>query len=112
MVEIPVYYQTGHHNLIGTGQDVLWPSFTERFDYELELAVIIGREGRNVSAAEAHHYIAGYTILNDFSARDIQGREMKVRLGQPRENIGQRHWAWLVTADEIPIHIRWTWWPV
>ncbi len=101
--EIPVYYQTGHHNLIGTGQDVLWPSFTERFDYELELAVIIGREGRNVSAAEAHHYIAGYTILNDFSARDIQGREMKVRLGPAKG----KHWAsgvgpWLVTPDEIP----------
>jgi 2-keto-4-pentenoate hydratase/2-oxohepta-3-ene-1,7-dioic acid hydratase in catechol pathway len=79
--EFPVYYQTGHHNLLGTDQDVPWPSFTERFDYELELAVIIGREGRNVPASTAREYIAGYTILNDFSARDIQRREMKVRLG-------------------------------
>ena len=101
--EIPVYYQTGHHNLIGTDQDVLWPSFTQRFDYELELAAIIGREGRNIPAAEAHQYIAGYTILNDFSARDIQRREMRVRLGPAKG----KHWTsavgpWMVTSDEIP----------
>lgn len=101
--EIPVYYQSGHHNLIGTDEDVPWPSFTERFDYELELAVVIGREGRNISASQARHYIAGYTILNDFSARDIQRREMRVRLGPAKG----KHWCtgvgpWVVTADEIP----------
>jgi 2-keto-4-pentenoate hydratase/2-oxohepta-3-ene-1,7-dioic acid hydratase in catechol pathway len=101
--QMPVYYQTGHHNLIGTDQDVLWPSFTERFDYELELAVVIGREGRNIPAAEARHYIAGYSVLNDFSARDIQRREMKVRLGPAKG----KHWCtgvgpWLVTPEEIP----------
>lgn len=100
--EMPVYYQTGHHNLIGTDQDVLWPSFTERFDYELELAAVIGREGRNVPASEARDYIAGYTILNDFSARDVQRREMKVRLGPAKG----KHWCsglgpWMVTIDEI-----------
>jgi 2-keto-4-pentenoate hydratase/2-oxohepta-3-ene-1,7-dioic acid hydratase in catechol pathway len=100
--EMPVYYQTGHHNLIGTDEDVLWPSFTNRFDYELELAVVIGREGRNIKAADAREYIAGYTILNDFSARDIQRREMKVRLGPAKG----KHWCsglgpWMVTADEI-----------
>jgi len=100
--EMPVYYQTGHHNLIGTGADVPWPSFTQRFDYELELAAVIGREGRNIPDAEARDYIAGYTILNDFSARDIQRREMKVRLGPAKG----KHWAsgvgpWMVTAEEI-----------
>src|SRR5664279_583221 len=100
--EMPVYYQTGHHNLIGTGQDVLWPRFTKRFDYELELAAIIGREGRNIKAEDAQEYIAGYTILNDFSARDIQKREMKVRLGPAKG----KHWCsglgpWMVTADEL-----------
>jgi len=101
--EMPVYYQTGHHNLIGSGQDVLWPSFTERFDYELELAAIIGKEGRNIPEPEARNYIAGYTILNDFSARDIQRREMKVRLGPAKG----KHWCsavgpWMVTPEEIP----------
>lgn len=100
--ETPVYYQSGHHNLLGTDEDVLWPRFTKRFDYELELAVIIGKEGRNVAAKDARQYIAGYTILNDFSARDIQRREMKVRLGPAKG----KHWAsalgpWMATPDAV-----------
>ncbi len=101
--EIPVYYKGGHRNIIGTGQDALWPSFTQKFDYELELAAVIGREGSNVPAARARDYIAGYTVMNDFSARDIQRREMRVRLGPAKG----KDWCtalgpWLVTADEIP----------
>jgi 2-keto-4-pentenoate hydratase/2-oxohepta-3-ene-1,7-dioic acid hydratase in catechol pathway len=101
--EIPVYYKSGHHNIIGTDEDVTWPSFTEKFDYELELAAVIGRKGRNIPAAEARAYIAGYTVMNDFSARDIQRQEMRVRLGPAKG----KDWAtalgpWLVTPDEIP----------
>lgn len=100
--EIPVYYKSGHHNIIGTDQDVRWPSFTEKFDYELELAAVVGEAGRDISAAEAHKYIAGYTVMNDFSARDIQRQEMKVRLGPAKG----KDWAtaigpYLVTPDEI-----------
>jgi 2-keto-4-pentenoate hydratase/2-oxohepta-3-ene-1,7-dioic acid hydratase in catechol pathway len=100
--EIPVYYQTGHHHVVGTDTDVPWPSFTEKFDYELELAAVIGKKGRNIPAARAGGYIAGYTVMNDFSARDIQRREMKVRLGPAKG----KHWCtalgpWLVTRDEI-----------
>jgi 2-keto-4-pentenoate hydratase/2-oxohepta-3-ene-1,7-dioic acid hydratase in catechol pathway len=109
--EIPVYYKSGHRNVIGTDQEVLWPSFTEKFDYELELAIVIGREGRNVKAAEARRYIAGFTIMNDFSARDIQRKEMKVRLGPAKG----KDWStalgpWLVTPDEIgdPYNLRMT----
>lgn len=107
--EFPVYYQTGHHNIIGTDEDVLWPSFTEKFDYELELAAVIGRKGTNIRGAEARDYIAGFTIMNDFSARDIQRREMKVRLGPAKG----KHWCtglgpYLVTADDIrdPYNLR------
>ena len=101
--EIPVYYQTGHHNIIGSDEDVLWPSFTQKFDYELELAAVIGKQGSNVSASDARDYIAGFTIMNDFSARDIQRREMKVRLGPAKG----KHWCTglgphLVTRDDIP----------
>lgn len=90
--EIPVYYKSGHHNIIGTDQDVHWPSFTEKFDYELELAAVIGQKGS----------IAGFTVMNDFSARDIQRKEMKVRLGPAKG----KDWCtalgpWLVTTDEI-----------
>jgi 2-keto-4-pentenoate hydratase/2-oxohepta-3-ene-1,7-dioic acid hydratase in catechol pathway len=100
--EIPVYYKSGHHNIIGHEQDVHWPSFTERFDYELELAAIIGRQGRNIKKDDARQYIAGFTIMNDFSARDIQHKEMKVRLGPAKG----KDWCtslgpWLVTPDEI-----------
>jgi 2-keto-4-pentenoate hydratase/2-oxohepta-3-ene-1,7-dioic acid hydratase in catechol pathway len=101
--EIPVYYKGGHQNIIGTEQDVLWPSFTEKFDFELELAIVIGKRGRNIPAAEASEHIAGYMVMNDFSARDIQRKEMKVRLGPAKG----KDWCTaigpvLVTPDEIP----------
>src|SRR5205085_677296 len=100
--QIPVYYKSGHHHIIGTGEDVEWPSFTEKFDYELELAAIVGKQGRNVPAENAREYIAGFTIMNDFSARDIQRQEMKVRLGPAKG----KDWCtaigpYLVTSDEI-----------
>ncbi len=100
--EIPVYYQSGRQNIIGTGEDVLWPSFTERFDYELEMALVIGKTGRNIPADRAREYIAGFMVMNDFSARDIQRREMRVRLGPAKG----KDWCTamgpvLVTADEI-----------
>jgi 2-keto-4-pentenoate hydratase/2-oxohepta-3-ene-1,7-dioic acid hydratase in catechol pathway len=100
--EIPVYYKSGHHNILGTDEDVPWPSFTEQFDYELELAAVIGKKGSNIPAARAGEYIAGFTVMNDFSARDIQRREMRVRLGPAKG----KDWAtafgpWLVTPDEI-----------
>lgn len=100
--EIPVYYKSGVNGIIGTDQDAPWPSFTEKFDYELELAAVIGRRGTNIAAAEAGQYIAGYTIMNDFSARDIQKKEMRVRLGPAKG----KDWCtalgpWLVTPDEV-----------
>jgi 2-keto-4-pentenoate hydratase/2-oxohepta-3-ene-1,7-dioic acid hydratase in catechol pathway len=107
--EIPVYYKSGHHNIIGTDADVFWPSFTRQFDYELELAVIIGKKGTNIPSERTHEYIAGYTIMNDFSARDIQRKEMKVRLGPAKG----KDWCtaigpWLVTPDETgdPYNLR------
>jgi 2-keto-4-pentenoate hydratase/2-oxohepta-3-ene-1,7-dioic acid hydratase in catechol pathway len=109
--EMPVYYKSGHQNILGTDQDVSWPSFTERFDYELEVAIVVGRRGSNIAAGDASRYIAGYTVMNDFSARDIQRKEMKVRLGPAKG----KDWATaigpvLVTPDEIgdPYNLRMT----
>ena len=109
--QIPVYYKSGHHNIIGTDEDAPWPSFTEKFDYELELAAIIGKKGRDIPAERAAEYIAGYTVMNDFSARDIQKQEMKVRLGPAKG----KDWCtalgpYLVTPDEIgdPYNLRMT----
>jgi 2-keto-4-pentenoate hydratase/2-oxohepta-3-ene-1,7-dioic acid hydratase in catechol pathway len=109
--EIPVYYKSGHQNIIGPEQDVLWPSFTEKFDYELEFAFVIGKRGRNIPAARAREYIAGFTVMNDFSARDIQRKEMRVRLGPAKG----KDWCTgigpvLVTPDEIgdPYNLKMT----
>lgn len=109
--EIPVYYRSGNHNIIGSDEDVLWPRFTEKFDYELELAAVIGKRGTNITAWKAGAYIAGYMVMNDFSARDIQRKEMKVRLGPAKG----KDWCTalgpvLVTADEVgdPYHLTMT----
>ncbi len=100
--EIPVYYKSGRHNILGPDADVTWPSFTSKFDYELELAAVIGKYGRNIKAGNAREYIAGFTVMNDFSARDVQRKEMKVRLGPAKG----KDWAtalgpWLVTPDQV-----------
>ena len=109
--EMPVYYKGGHQNIIGPDQPVPWPTFTEKFDYELELAIVIGKRGRNIKAKDAGEYIAGYTVMNDFSARDIQRKEMKVRLGPAKG----KDWCTaigpvLVTPDEVkdPYNLRMT----
>jgi 2-keto-4-pentenoate hydratase/2-oxohepta-3-ene-1,7-dioic acid hydratase in catechol pathway len=101
--EFPVYYKGNHQAIIGPDDDVVWPSFTEKFDYELELAVVIGRAGKDIPAERAKEYIAGYTVMNDFSARDIQRKEMRVRLGPAKG----KDWCtaigpMLVTPEEVP----------
>ena len=99
----PVYYKGNHRTIIGPDQDLPWPLETNKLDYELELACIIGREGRDVSEREASGYIAGYTIMNDFSARDVQFQEMACRLGPAKgKDFGTAIGPCLVTPDEIP----------
>ncbi len=100
--EIPVYYKGAHWSIIGPDDEVKWPSFTEKFDYELELAIIIGKQGKNIKESEAAHYIAGFMVMNDFSARDIQRKEMKVRLGPAKgKDFATAIGPVLVTPDEI-----------
>jgi len=100
--KLPVYYKGNPNTLIGHEAPVLWPHYTKRMDYELELACIIGKEGRNIPVEEASQYIAGYAIMNDFSARDIQREEMLCRLGPAKgKDFATAVGPWLVTADEI-----------
>lgn len=102
---MPVYYKGNPASLVGHGEDVRWPGYTQLLDYELELAVVIGREGTDVPEEEARSYIFGYTILNDFSARDVQAREMSVGLGPAKGKdfrTGTALGPWIVTADELP----------
>jgi len=100
--EIPVCYKGNPDSVIGPEDTILWPSFTDLLDYELEYGIYIGREGRNISQDEAEKYIAGYTIFNDVSARDIQMKEMSVGLGPAKgKDTCNVMGPCLVTPDEV-----------
>jgi 2-keto-4-pentenoate hydratase/2-oxohepta-3-ene-1,7-dioic acid hydratase in catechol pathway len=102
--ERPIYYKSNRFSVVGTGAEVRMPSYTQRFDYELEWGIFIGREGTDIPKHEARSYIGGYTIFNDFSARDIQLREQKGRLGPAKGKDfdgGNAMGPCLVTPDEI-----------
>lgn len=79
--EIPAYYKGATAGFIGHQAEILWPSYTDILDYELELGMIIGLDGYNVHKKNAYKHIFGFTVLNDISARDIQRKEMQIRLG-------------------------------
>lgn len=79
--EIPAYYKGGNTGFIGNDEIIPWPYYSEQLDYELELGVVIGRDGKNVKSHQVKNHIFGFTILNDISARDIQRKEMSIRLG-------------------------------
>lgn len=102
--EIPAYYCSNRLIVAGPEDPILWPRFTEKLDYELEFGIYIGKYGINIPESQAEAYIAGYTIYNDVSARDIQGREMSLWLGPAKgKNFLNGHimGPCLVTPDEI-----------
>lgn len=100
--EYPVYYKSSTAGFIGPDEFIPWPSFTQKLDYELELAAIIGKKIRNTKAKEAHKGIFGFTILNDVSARDIQREEMRVRLGPSKgKDFCSVLGPVVITADEF-----------
>ncbi|GKS60067.1 fumarylacetoacetase [Nitrospira sp.] len=98
----PVYYKGNHRTIIGPDQDLRWPLNTAKLDYELELACVIGRKGMDIAERDAGQYIAGYTIMNDFSARDVQFQEMACRLGPAKgKDFATAIGPSLVTPDEV-----------
>lgn len=102
--EMPTYYRTTHTNVAGPEDPILWPSYTEQLDYELEFACCIGKPGKNISKEKASDHIFGYTIYNDVSARDILAKEMGLGVGPAKgKNFGNANimGPCLVTADEI-----------
>lgn len=101
----PIYFKANRMNVIGHEQDVIWPRYAERMDYELELACVIGQKAKNVSRENARDVIFGYTIYNDFSARDAQSKEMAFRMGPAKGkdfDTGNIFGPCIVTKDEIP----------
>ncbi len=100
--EAPTFYFTNPYAVIGAHDDVPVPPGAGVLDFELEVAAIIGREGADLGPAQARHHIVGYTIFNDWSARDLQAREMKVNLGPAKgKDTATTLGPWLVTADEL-----------
>jgi 2-keto-4-pentenoate hydratase/2-oxohepta-3-ene-1,7-dioic acid hydratase in catechol pathway len=100
----PVYYKANRFNVAEPDEDIPWPRYSRVMDFELELACIIGRRGVDIPKVRAHEHIFGYTIFNDFSARDAQVREMEGRLGPAKGkdfDKGNVFGPCIVTADEI-----------
>jgi len=79
--QFPVFYFTNPNAIFGHDDEIPYPPYTHAMDYELEIAVVIGKAGTNIKPEEAEQHIFGYTIFNDWSARDIQRKEMAVGLG-------------------------------
>nr|WP_316643484.1 fumarylacetoacetate hydrolase family protein [uncultured Roseateles sp.] len=79
--ERPLYFKCNRFSVVGPDAVVEWPPFAQKMDYELELAVVIGKKVRDVPEAEAMDAVFGYTIYNDFSARDVQAHESQFRMG-------------------------------
>ena len=79
--ETPIYYKGNPASVVGHGADLCWPDYTEKFDYELEFGCYIGRQGCNIAVEDAAKHIAGYTIFNDMSARDVIPGEVSMFLG-------------------------------
>lgn len=103
--ELPVYYK-GNPSAVGADGDVVpMPAYATNMDFEFEFAAVIGRGGSDIQRADAASHIYGYMVYNDFSAREIQQREMSVGLGPAKGKDFQKGHVfgpWLVTADEIP----------
>lgn len=100
--EAPTFYFTNPYALVGAHDDVAVPPGSALFDFELEVAAVVGRDGESLTAEQARDAIFGYTVLNDWSARDLQRREQKVNLGPAKgKDSATTLGPWLVTADEL-----------
>ena len=99
--EHPLLFSKATSSVVGPCDDVVLPSESEQVDYEVELAVVIGKTATAVSEADAYDYIAGYTVANDVSARDIQFRQQQWHQGKSYDTFCPMG-PWLVTKDEIP----------
>lgn len=103
--ERPLYYKANRFSISGPGDTIRWPDYSRLMDYECELACVIGRPGADIRREHALGHVFGYTIFNDFSARDAQGAEMPGGLGPAKGKDFDGANAFgpcIVTADEIP----------
>jgi len=104
--QYPIFYFTNHNAIQGPGAIYCMPDHFQQLDFELEIAIVIGKEGKNIKAKDADEYIAGFTIMNDLSARKLQMEEMLLNLGPAKgKDFSTVIGPWLVTPDEIKSHL-------
>ncbi|MFI1459162.1 fumarylacetoacetate hydrolase family protein [Nocardia carnea] len=100
--DAPTFYFTNPHAVLGPDDEALFPATCVVRDFELEVAAVVGRTGRSLPEDQAREAIFGYTIMNDWSARDLQSREMQVSLGPAKgKDFATSLGPWIVTADEF-----------
>jgi fumarylacetoacetate (FAA) hydrolase len=100
--EYPIFYFTNHNAIQGPGEIWCMPDHFRQLDFELEASIVIGKKGRNIKASDADRYIAGFMIMNDMSARQLQMEEMKLNLGPAKgKDFSTVIGPWLVTPDEL-----------
>ena len=99
--EQPVYYKGNTRSIIGPGDLIPWPAFTRKLDFEFEIAAVVGKPGKDITVSDAARHIAGYMVMNDCSARDIQRNEMVCRMGPAKgKDFATVLGPYFVTADE------------
>ncbi|MET0214850.1 MAG: fumarylacetoacetate hydrolase family protein [Vicinamibacterales bacterium] len=104
--QVPAYYKGDPDTVVGPDADLPWPAYSEQLDFELELAMVVGRRGKDIRRAEARRYIFGYTIWNDVSARDQQMKEGPIGMGPSKGKDfdgGNVLGPYLVTSDELDV---------
>jgi 2-keto-4-pentenoate hydratase/2-oxohepta-3-ene-1,7-dioic acid hydratase in catechol pathway len=104
--QIPAYYKGMPDTVIGPEEEIPWPAYTEKLDHELELAIVIGKRGKDITRERALEHVFGYTIWNDMSARDVQTKELPIGMGPAKA----KDWdgsnvlgPCIVTADEADV---------
>jgi fumarylacetoacetate (FAA) hydrolase len=104
--QFPIFYFGNHNSVFGQGNVKVEDDHLKGCDFELECAVVIGKKGKNIPSNRADEYIAGYMIMNDFSARVLQMEEMKLSLGPAKgKDFATTLGPWLVTPDELESYI-------
>jgi fumarylacetoacetate (FAA) hydrolase len=103
--QFPVFYFTNHNSVFGEGEVYVEKDHLQKLDFELECAIVIGKNGMNINSKDADDYIAGYMIMNDLSARTLQMEEMKLNLGPAKgKDFATILGPYLVTSDELEQH--------
>jgi len=100
--QYPIFYFTNHNAIVGPGKVTFMPDHFQKLDYELEVAIVIGKQGRNIKANEADAYIAGFMVMNDWSARTLQMEEMVLNLGPAKgKDFATGIGPFLLTREEL-----------